>query len=475
MKLVKVAFLFSIGIVLGIAVIAVSLFVRFEKKYAEKAYPGVFLGLDSLEGKTAQQIDGLVDKKNSDLETTVIEFTTDGKKETVTNTDLQARYNNAAIVTEALDAGRIHTLAEYRFKFLSFWSTISGKTPTIRNIASDLSYNTNALQETLSSFARQVDIPAVEPQFQFDPEKKRVQTFALGKKGQRLTIENVPDTVKNLLIAEPGKKHVLSIPIEIITPKTGDEDIDKLGITQLLSTGVSYYKGSIPGRIHNVLLASSRASGVLVAPNEIFSFNQTLGDISAQTGYKSAYVIEKGRTVLGDGGGVCQVSTTIFRAALNAGLDIIERKPHSYRVAYYEQGGFKPGLDATVYAPTVDLKIRNNTSNYILIQSKPSPEEFKLTYEIYGTADGRTVELSDVRIISQSKAPAPLYQEDPTLPSGIIKQVDWATGGAKTVFDYKVEKNGEVLGASTFVNNFKPWQAVYLYGPGTAVPTPISQ
>jgi vancomycin resistance protein YoaR len=245
-----------------------------------------------------------------------------------------------------------------------------------------------------------------------------------------------------------------------------------LGITELIGQGESFYKGSIPGRIHNVILASSRASGVLVGPGEVFSFNETVGDISAATGYKTAYIIKNGRTELGDGGGLCQVSTTLFRAALNAGLEIIERKPHSYRVAYYEQGGFKPGLDATVYAPSVDLKIKNNTDNHILIQAIPDPTNYHLTYEVYGKKDGRNVELSDIRILSQSPAPPPLYQEDPTLKNGEIKQVDFAASGAKTTFDYKVVKNGEVLGASTFVNNFRPWQAVFLYGPGTSVPTP---
>src|SRR3989344_205719 len=98
-----------------------------------------------------------------------------------------------------------------------------------------------------------------------------------------------------------------------------------MGIVERIGVGESFFKGSISGRVHNILLASSRISGVLVGPGEVFSFNETVGDISAATGYKSAYVIKNGRTVLGDGGGVCQVSTTLFRAALNAGLEIVER------------------------------------------------------------------------------------------------------------------------------------------------------
>src|SRR5207249_4927169 len=84
-------------------------------------------------------------------------------------------------------------------------------------------------------------------------------------------------------------------------------------------TGVSYFAHSIENRIYNVELAASKVNGILVAPNEEFSFDKYLGDVSSLTGYKQAYVIQGGKTVLGDGGGVCQVSTTLFRALLNAG------------------------------------------------------------------------------------------------------------------------------------------------------------
>ena len=101
---------------------------------------------------------------------------------------------------------------------------------------------------------------------------------------------------------------------------------------------------------------------MLIPPGGTISYNEIVGDISAATGYQPAYIIKDGRTILGDGGGVCQVSTTLFRAGLSAGLPILERHPHAYRVHYYEEGGYKPGLDATVFAPGVDLKMKNDTS-----------------------------------------------------------------------------------------------------------------
>jgi vancomycin resistance protein YoaR len=168
---------------------------------------------------------------------------------------------------------------------------------------------------------------------------------------------------------------------------------------------------------------------------------------------------------LGDGGGVCQVSTTLFRAVLNAGLPITERQPHAYRVSYYEQD-IGPGFDATVFLPSPDLKFKNNTPSYLLIQTKVDQVNKKLTFDIYGTSDGRKVEISPVRIWDKQPPPPDLYQDDPTLPAGTIKQVEHKSWGAKVAFDYKIVRGEEVLSEKTFYSVYRPWQAVYLRGTG---------
>jgi vancomycin resistance protein YoaR len=236
-----------------------------------------------------------------------------------------------------------------------------------------------------------------------------------------------------------------------------------LGIKELIATGTSHFAGSIPTRIYNVNLAASRINGTLIAPNEIFSFNNTVGDISSLSGYKQAYVIQNGQTVLGDGGGVCQVSTTIFRAALASGLPIVERHAHAYRVHYYEEDS-PPGLDATIYTPSVDLKFRNDTGNYILIQTQIDLNKLVLTFNFYGVKDGRQVNITKPTLWGYQKAPEDQYIDDPTLPVGTVKQIDFAATGIKSQFDYTVTKNGEVINHQVFYSDFKPWQAKYLRG-----------
>jgi len=148
---------------------------------------------------------------------------------------------------------------------------------------------------------------------------------------------------------------------------------------------------------------------------------------------------------------------------LAAGLPIVERKAHSYRVIYYEQN-YEPGFDATVFSPTTDFRFKNDTGRHLLIQAKADSKNAKLTIDIYGTDDGRKAYVSKAKIFSQSPPPAPLYIDDPTLTTGKINQIDWSAWGAKVAFDYKVTRGEETLFEKTFYSNFKPWQAVYLRG-----------
>lgn len=294
-------------------------------------------------------------------------------------------------------------------------------------------------------------------------ENNKVNEFRPEVIGARIDIPAFNRKLAEYLLA--GEKKDLEMPVILTYPKIKAGDINNLGIKELIGSGKSTFLHSIPGRVFNVNLAASRVNGTLVAPGEEFSFVKSVGDITRTTGYQTAYVISQGRTVLGDGGGVCQVSTTTFRAALDAGLPITERKAHSYRVGYYEQDG-PPGIDATIFYPTADLKFLNDTKNYILIQEEVDTKKMSMKVSIYGTSDGRISTISKPRISNQSSPPATLYVDDPTLPTGTTKQIDWSAFGAKVAFDYKVERNGEIIYEKTFVSNYQPWQAVYLKGTG---------
>lgn len=324
-------------------------------------------------------------------------------------------------------------------------------------------FDEEKIKSFVTQFAEGVDKPAQNALFKF--EEGRALEFRPSIEGMKIDQEKLLGEIKNHYERLLKEDVTIEAFVMKTKPAITTDAVNNLGIRELLGRGTSKYQHSIPNRVHNVGITAQRISGVVVAPGETFSFNDTVGDVSRATGYKAAYVIKEGRTVLGDGGGVCQVSTTLFRAALDTGLPILERKPHSYRVAYYEQGS-ELGFDSTVFAPSVDLKFKNDTPAHLLIQTINDPKKMELTVEIYGTSDGRSVYISKPTIWGLTPAPAAVYQDDPSLPVGTFKQVDWAAGGAKAKFDYKVTRSGETLIEKTFYSTYQPWRAVYLRGIG---------
>lgn len=210
----------------------------------------------------------------------------------------------------------------------------------------------------------------------------QVNAFALSQDGIKLEIE---ENISILSYGILNSQKEIQLKINKTQPKITTESIDTLGITALLSKGISNFSGSPNNRIHNIKIGAAKFNGVLIKPEEEFSFNSIIGEIGPEQGYEPELVIKKDKTIPEYGGGLCQVSTTMFRAAVNAGLKIIERYPHAFPVKYYNPQGF----DATIYPPSPDLKFINNTSAYILIQAKVV--NYDLIFELYGTSDGRKI------------------------------------------------------------------------------------
>lgn len=352
---------------------------------------------------------------------------------------------------------------ELVFEFQSFYFSDD----EILGFLSKDGFDKEKISDKISEISKTIDREPQDSKFVFD--SGRVKEFAPSKNGVKVQNQKLLDDIISTLSTfekNANEKFAsLMVPIEETPAKLTTEEVNNLGIKELIGRGSSTFRGSIASRVHNVGHAASKFNGVLIGPGELLSFNDALGDVSTLTGYQQAYVIKDGRTVLGDGGGVCQVSTTLFRAALNAGLPITERRAHSYRVSYYEQD-VGPGLDATVYAPTTDLKILNDTPGHILVQTYFDAKNYSLVFEIYGTSDGRIASTTKPTTTGIVPPPDDLYQDDPTLPAGTIKQVEHKSWGAKTSFGYTVAKNGEVVYEKTFVSNYRPWQAVFLRGTG---------
>jgi vancomycin resistance protein YoaR len=330
-----------------------------------------------------------------------------------------------------------------------------------------LQVDPQALATALQPLAAELDRPAQDARFIFNDDTKALELIAPAQQGRSL---DIPATVSAVQEALAAGEHNVELRFQITEPRVHDDaTAEALGIREPVVVVNSYFGGSDPARIHNIRTAAAAFHGLLVAPGETLSMAEVLGDISLDTGYAEALIIFGDRTIKGVGGGVCQVSTTLFRAAFFGGYPILERHPHAYRVGYYELGANSPGpgLDATVFVPLVDFKFTNDREAWLLMETYIVGN--RLIWKFYSSDDGRQVEWSS-RQSNPVEPPEPLYRENPDLEKGEIRQVDWEAEGLDVTVTRTVRRGGQVLYEDVFQTHYLPWRAIYEYGPGTELP-----
>jgi len=316
-----------------------------------------------------------------------------------------------------------------------------------------------ALTAAVKQWAERITIEPRDARIDFDPNTGTFTTLVPSQTGREL---DVAETVRRIQQAAGGGSRTQELPVRAIPPAVDEARVNEMGIKELVAQGKSRFAGSSAARVHNIVTAAEKLRGLVIPPGEEFSFNRLVGDVTAANGFEDSLVIWGDRTAVGIGGGVCQVSTTVFRAAFFGGFPIVERWAHGYVVSWYGE----PGLDATIYTPNVDFRFRNDTEHYLLIKPEVDIQRGILTVSLYGTRVDRQVEMEGPVIENRQPAPDPVYQVDPSLPPGVRKQVDWAAEGMDvTVKRVIKDSSGKVIGRDVFVSHYQPWRAVYLVGP----------
>lgn len=368
------------------------------------------------------------------------------------------------------DAGPWTITPEELAKFLVINKEENGDSAEI-NIA----INKQQLTIYLASLAPKLKVDPVNARFIFNDDTRLLEVIEPATIGRTLNVDASADYINDQLLSG---EHDITLLVDLNEPEvTDDRAGDSLGITELVYAETSYFYGSDPERVQNIAAASKRFHGLLIPPGETFSMAEALGNISLENGYAEALIIVGNQTIKGVGGGVCQVSTTLFRTAFFAGFPIVERHPHAYRVGYYEQkrDGSRDtrlaGLDATVFVPIVDLRFTNDTPYWLLMETYMG--NYSLTWKFYSTKDGRSVEWQTSGLTNIVEAPEPLYRENPELDKDEIKQVDYEADGAYIRVDRTVYRDGGVHFSDVITTQYRPWQAIFEYGPGTEdIPTP---
>ncbi|WP_299429441.1 VanW family protein [uncultured Meiothermus sp.] len=310
-----------------------------------------------------------------------------------------------------------------------------------------------ASEAELQPLLRRLSRPPSPARFIYD---RRRGWIAVQKFGYRFDLEAVRRAYRAAV--ELGRREFV-LPVVVQEPQPSVEDLARSGIVELFGEARIGFAGSVPSRIHNIRLASSKLDSIQILRGAVFSFNRSLGPVTLAAGYQRAWVIVSDRTVWGVGGGVCHVSSTLFRAAYFAGLPILERHPHSYQIGFYRP----TGLDAAV-APGRDLRFRNDTPADLLIQA--SIQEQALVFRLFGRRDRDAQWRGPVMVWRSPPLPA-RFIYDPTLPPGRRRQIDFAAEGALVRIYRTVRLHTGEIRQDVLVSRYRPWGAVFLVGPGS--------
>ncbi len=253
------------------------------------------------------------------------------------------------------------------------------------------------------------------------------------------------------------------IPVELAVdtekPKRMLAETNDLGIKEIVGQGTTSFRGSPPNRRKNIARGAALLQWRMIAPDEEFSLLNALAPFTLENGYLSELVIKGNKTTPEVGGGLCQIGTTMFRLILNAGLPVLERRNHSYRVSYYEP---PIGMDATIYDPSPDFKFKNDTGHTLLLAT--NIEGDNLTFTFWGTKDGRKAGATNPVMYDVIAPPPEKRIETLDLKPGVVKCTELAHAGSKAYFTYTVEyPNGNKI-EETFHSVYRPWQKVCLVG-----------
>ncbi|MEY3989972.1 MAG: hypothetical protein RI985_1053 [Chloroflexota bacterium] len=329
-----------------------------------------------------------------------------------------------------------------------------------------------AIALEVDRLAQRVDSPSVEPRVRW--RDGAVEVVVPGQRGVRLDRVAAVQAIGDALY---GSERVVDLPTIVVEPQLNEQTLMQLTFVDVLSTGRSSFAGSADYRITNIKAGVARINGVLIAPGAEFSFNTEVGEIDEANGFVQGYAVIGNRTQLEWGGGVCQVSTSLFRAAFYAGLPFKEWHAHPFYISWYDAYAFPdangPGLDAAIFTGELDLRFVNDTAHWMMVDATIDEQQQILDIQLRGVASGRSVVVDGPRVLGTTPAPTdPVYVDDPTLPTGTVKQSDKAKEGMNVAVYRTVTKDGKVMPIEEFATTFKPWPDVYLRGTGPKETTP---
>ncbi len=304
--------------------------------------------------------------------------------------------------------------------------------------AQNLYFEDKSIANYLTSLSSEINVAPVDAQLSVTDG--RASIFTQSRDGKTLDTATSAEAISKQLTQ--GITTPIPLNVVITKAEVSDENIEKLGIKELISEGVTYFPGSPPNRLQNIRVGMAKFNGVLIKPGQNFSFNDYLGEVGAEQGYAPGLVILGDREEMQYGGGLCQVSSTAYRAALLAGLPITSRANHSFAVDYYTAPYGVPGVDATIYLPKPDMSFVNDTGHHILIQTKMVGTT--LHFYFYGTKTKSGVIRGPFFVTGSSDATKPsqtVFYRDVLDLNGAVTKTDTVNTYYKSSLDFPITAN----------------------------------
>ncbi|HEV3476498.1 MAG TPA: VanW family protein [Rubrobacteraceae bacterium] len=292
----------------------------------------------------------------------------------------------------------------------------------------DVVLNEERLKNRLAHVYGDLTVTPVEASYDFGANGGVI--VMPSKDGQNIDDDKFIGSIKEGLFED---KREYQVPIVVDKPTYTTAELEAMKPTTLqgsYQTNYTLSSDTSEERVQNLKLASGEVSGTFVAPGEIFSMNDTVSDVS----YKRTHVIINGKETLADGGGLCQVTSTLYNAVLFAGLEVVERHPHASQLPY-----IRPGMDATIWFGALDMKFKNTTDGYILLEEYVSDDGYVYA-NVYGVPDNVNVEMSSEKLWMTDDASEWVTYYKRTDGGEVVYEDRW-----KTEYDALIDDKGKKI------------------------------
>jgi vancomycin resistance protein YoaR len=416
----------ALVIVLGMGSIPAGYVYATGENWSSIIYPGVYIEDIDMSGKSTGEAEELIQKRYGDLLTIKkIEIYAGEKVYVLDYSKLEAKYNISETVEEAFKHGKKeNVIKRYRL--------IKGSQQTKFKLA--FSYNSKALDELVNK---------IESELNTNPSSANISVINGTVKitpevnGVKVEKDKLRKTILENINGDISKEYVkIDVPIEITKPEITSEKLSN--INGRISSFSTSFTGSAANRISNIELATKAINGTLLMPGESFSFNETVGERTKERGYKEAGVIIGDKLESGLGGGICQVSSTLYAALLNTDIKAFERINHTLPLGYISKG-----LDATVDWGNIDFKFKNTLDVPIYLEGYIKDKN--VYFNVYSSQELARKSYELAAEVYETVQPTVKYIDDPNRYEGEEVVVKKAAVGYKVKVYRKTYENESIV------------------------------